>query len=187
MLFKLLSTKAHGSIDYATAGALLVAPRVLGLSERVTTLLTGAALGTLGYSLLTRYERGLVRVLPMRAHLALDLAQGAALCAAPLLLPDEDDAVKAALVGLGVFELAVTLATDPNPGPTVTHRDAPGGRSSDASGRYVYAAASAAPAVPRPVTPTAGSPLRQGTPPLSAGGDPLGRAGDALRGATGRE
>jgi hypothetical protein len=182
MLFKLLSTRTHGTIDYATAGALLVAPRVLGLSSRVTTLLTGAALGTLGYSLLTRYERGLVRVLPMRAHLALDLAQGAALCAAPLLLPDEDDAVKTAFVGLGVFELAVTLATDPDPAP----RPAATSSDPDASGRLVYAAASAAPAGLRPLTPTAGTPMGPTHASLRGVDDPLRQAGEALRDAAGR-
>jgi hypothetical protein len=114
---KRFSTKTHGVIDYLTAGAMLAVPRAMGWSEKTTQLLTGAALGTIGYSLLTRYELGLVRVLPMKAHLALDALSGAMLCAAPLMLPDEDDGVKRALVGLGLFELAAALTTEAEPAP----------------------------------------------------------------------
>ena len=70
---KLLSTRTHGVVDYLTAGTLLALPRAMGWGDRVTNLLTGAALGTVAYSLLTRYELGAVKVLPMKAHLALDL------------------------------------------------------------------------------------------------------------------
>lgn len=115
MIPKLISTRTHGVLDYLTAGALFALPRALGWSDRVTGLLTGAAVGTVGYSLLTRYELGVVKVLPMRAHLVLDALSGAALCAAPLLLPDEDDEVKQALVGLGLFELAASALTRPEP------------------------------------------------------------------------
>jgi hypothetical protein len=116
---KLISTKTHGILDYLTAGAMLTLPRALGWSETATRLLTGAALGTAGYSLLTRYELGLVQVLPMRAHLTLDAVGGAMLCAAPLLLPDEESEVKGALVGLGLFELAAALTTETEPSPGV--------------------------------------------------------------------
>jgi len=112
---RFLSTRTHGVLDLLTAGTLLALPRALGWSEKVTRLLTGAAVGTVGYSLLTRYEFGLIKLLPMRAHLALDALSGATFCAAPLLLPDEEDEVKQALVGIGLFELAAALGTEPEP------------------------------------------------------------------------
>jgi HAD superfamily hydrolase (TIGR01509 family) len=115
MFPKLLSTRTHGLLDLATIGTLLTLPRVMGWSPRVTNLLTGTAVGALGYSLLTRYEMGLVKVLPMKAHLALDAASGAALCASPLLLSDEPDEVKAALVGFGLFELSAAFCTQTEP------------------------------------------------------------------------
>ncbi len=95
----------------------------MGWSERVTNLLTGAAVGTVGYSLLTRYEMGLVKILPMKAHLALDAASGAALCAAPFFLEDESDEVKAALIGLGLFELTAALTTQTEPQPEIEHQE----------------------------------------------------------------
>jgi hypothetical protein len=106
---KLISTKMHGTLDYLTAGVLMVTPRALGWSESVTRMMTGAALGTLGYSALTNYQLGLIKALPMRAHLALDGLSAALFCAGPLLFPTETASVRGALVGVGLFEFAVTL------------------------------------------------------------------------------
>ena len=115
MRMRFISTKTHGVLDYLTAGTLLALPRALGWSPSVTKLLTGAAAGTIAYSRLTRYELGVVRVLPMTGHLTLDALSGALICAAPALLRDEDAAVSAALVGIGAFELGAALATEPAP------------------------------------------------------------------------
>ncbi len=107
---KPISTHAHGVLDYLTAGALLALPRTLGWGPGVTRLLTNAAIGTVVYSLLTRYELGLVKVLPMKGHLALDGMSGALLCAAPFLLLDEDERdATGPLIGLGLFEIIVPL------------------------------------------------------------------------------
>ena len=112
---KLFSTRMHGVLDFLTAGTLLTLPRALGWSEGVTRLLTNMALGTVGYSLLTKYEWGLVKVLPMKGHLLLDGISGASLLAAPLLFPDEDSSTTGALVALGLWELAASLTTETTP------------------------------------------------------------------------
>lgn len=111
----LISTKAHGVLDYLTVGTLLALPRALGWDKKVTTWMTGMAGGTLLYTALTRYELGLIKVLPMRGHLWLDAMSGLAFCAAPLLLPDEEQLVVGSLVAIGVFELAAALTTEPRP------------------------------------------------------------------------
>ena len=113
MKLRFVSTKTHGVLDYLSVGTLLALPRALGWGARATNLLTSAAVGTLAYSLLTRYELGLFKILPMPGHLALDAMQGALLSAAPALLPDEDGSVSAVLVGLGAFELGAALSTQP--------------------------------------------------------------------------
>src|SRR4051794_33400273 len=110
-----MSTKTHGVLDLVTAGTLVALPRMLGWGERVTNTLTTVAIGTLGYSLLTNYEFGLVRILPMRAHLAIDGLSGAALCAAPAMFPEEDPSTQGALVALGLFEMGAALMTRPEP------------------------------------------------------------------------
>ncbi len=112
---KIISTRMHGVLDYLTAGALLALPRALGWDGGVTRMMTGAALGTFGYSALTNYELGLLKVLPMPAHLALDTLSGALFCSGPLLFPDQDSSVQRALVAIGLFELTVTLLSDPRP------------------------------------------------------------------------
>jgi hypothetical protein len=108
----LFSTKTHGILDFATAGTLVALPRMLGWDKTVTSVMTTAAIGTVVYSLVTKYEFGLVKLLPMKGHLALDAMSGAMFCGAPLLFPDEDTSVKAILVGLGVFELIAATTTD---------------------------------------------------------------------------
>ncbi len=112
---KPISTRTHGMLDLLTAGALVALPRALGWSDRVTRVLTGAAAGTLGYSLLTRYEWGVIKAVPMRAHLALDAMSGALLCGAPVIFPDEDEGVTGTLAGIGLFEIAASLLTEPEP------------------------------------------------------------------------
>lgn len=115
MNVRFVPTKTHGWLDYLSVGILLLGPRALGWGSRATSLVSGAAVGTLGYSLLTRYELGAKKILPMPVHLALDAASGALLCAAPSLLPEEDGSVGAALVGFGAFELAAALLTKTHP------------------------------------------------------------------------
>lgn len=109
---KLLSTKTHGMLDYAAGPLLLSLPRLLNWNQSATRLLTGAAIGATVYSLLTRYELGVFKVLPMRAHLALDGMSGALLAAAPFFLPEEDETVTAGLVGIGLFEIVAALTTE---------------------------------------------------------------------------
>ena len=108
---KPVSTKAHGIIDYMTAGLLVTLPRALGWSRQVTHLLDAAACTTVAYSVLTRYELGVVKALPMKAHLAIDAVQGGAMIGAAAFLEDEEPEVRATLAAIGTFELGVTLMT----------------------------------------------------------------------------
>jgi len=75
MSLRMIPTGVHGAIDYLTGGALLAAPKVLGLNDepRAALVLRSAGAGALAYSLITDYELGLLRLLPMPAHLALAL------------------------------------------------------------------------------------------------------------------
>ena len=60
---KLFSMRTHGVLDYCLGrSSCSLLPRALGWSRPVTNLLTGSALATLAYSLMTRYELGAVKL-----------------------------------------------------------------------------------------------------------------------------
>jgi hypothetical protein len=86
-MMRMIPTQVHGVLDYLTGGTLLSAPKVLGLNDvpasaRVLRLAGGAAAL---YSLLTDYELGAAKLVPMPAHLAMDAASGVLLASSPWL------------------------------------------------------------------------------------------------------
>jgi hypothetical protein len=110
-----LPTEIHGLVDYLTAGMLLVLPRACGWRGNVRQLMTITALSTLAYSLLTRYELGLVKTLPVKAHLGLDGKAAAQDSAAALLLLDEETPSTAVLAGISAFEFSIVALSNPQP------------------------------------------------------------------------
>lgn len=112
---KLFSTKTHGVLDYLTAGQLLLLPPMLGWDRRVTRLVQGMGVATALYSLVTRYELGLIKLVPMPVHLAVDVLSGLSFCAAAAVLQDEPSSVRATLASIGVFELVAGLSTETQP------------------------------------------------------------------------
>lgn len=110
-----ISTRMHGMVDYLTGGTLLALPGMLGAKGTTATVLRAAGAGALAYSLLTRYELGLIKILPMRLHLLLDAMSGATLAAAPFLFADEDSSVTGVMAGIGAFEIAASLLTKTQP------------------------------------------------------------------------
>jgi hypothetical protein len=115
---RFIPTWLHGIVDYLTVGALLAVPRALGWNKPAMTTLTAAASGLLGYSLCTRYELGMFKWIPMPVHLALDGMSGAALCAAPFLLPakkKQRGALALGFLAFGLMELFFALFTQTRP------------------------------------------------------------------------
>jgi hypothetical protein len=109
---KLIPTRLHAVMDFLMVGALLALPRVLNWDSRVTTLFTIVAIGMLALGLLTRYEAGLLRLLPMRMHLALDFLTGLLLIAAPFfILQGLSDNARTWLLVLGGLEIGAALLT----------------------------------------------------------------------------
>jgi hypothetical protein len=112
---KPISTRTHGILDYLTAAKLATLPGMLGFSERTTRALQMMAIGKLCYSMLTDNELGLVRLLPMKAHLAMDALNGVALAALPYLLDEDDAAARAVCIGAGLMELSSAAMTQTQP------------------------------------------------------------------------
>ena len=108
---KPISTRTHAVLDLVTAGSMLAIPRVLGCSRRFTNAVTCLAVGKLAYALMTRHELGVVKAVPMKAHLMLDAIGGATLCALPFLMDEDDPATVALCAGQGVMDIAVAPLT----------------------------------------------------------------------------
>ncbi len=142
-----IPTKLHGVADYATSAMLMAAPSALGLqSTRGGAVLRAAGGGVLALSLVTDYELGLKRLVPMRAHLALDAAVGVALATSPWTLGtrwgDVREWVPALLVGLG--DIAGAAITSPTPSDTAASETVPLATSHPAPGASVNGTQTAA-------------------------------------------
>jgi hypothetical protein len=107
----------HGVVDYSAGLLLLTAfPKLAGIegTRSARQVRTSAAVHA-GYSLLTRYPLGVVKVLPFQAHLALDAVGAVALAATPFVTGQYKKGRKQWLphVGLALFELSSLAITDP--------------------------------------------------------------------------
>src|SRR5687768_18344131 len=109
---RLIPTRVHGLLDYLVALALIVLPFAAGYrldsAEALVPIILGV--GTIGVSLFTDYEWSISRVIPMPAHLGIDMGSGAALAVSPWLLGFADRAWIPHLV-VGLFEIGTALAT----------------------------------------------------------------------------
>jgi len=108
-----LPSEVHGVTDYLTAGTIMAIPRLLKWPTRITQFMTMVGLGTIAYSLLTKYELGLIKLLPFKAHLGLDAINGAMMAASPILLQEKDRNIAAILIGIGAMELGITAMSEP--------------------------------------------------------------------------
>jgi len=85
---KIIKTKLHGMFDYSLAFA-LVSPWLINFHQRSLDTeilaLTGLILSLV--NLFTDYELGLIRIIPMKAHLILDAVFGLFLIGLPFILP----------------------------------------------------------------------------------------------------
>jgi hypothetical protein len=113
---RFIPTRVHGVLDYVTAGVLIAAPSLLGFRKNgmQTWLPIALGVGTIGYSVLTDYELGLFKIIPMPMHLALDAANGALLAASPWLFGFAEE-IAAPHLGLGLFEIVVTASSRATP------------------------------------------------------------------------
>jgi hypothetical protein len=107
-----ISTKTHGALDYAWASVAASAARVGDASDATARFVRNSGVAAGINSMLTDYEAGVVRLMPMRVHLAVDFVVGAALVLAPLFLPKSGRRSAALSVALGLTACAASLLTD---------------------------------------------------------------------------
>ena len=120
---RFLSTRVHGTLDYTVGVLLISAPRIFGIdSSAAIWILVILGAGTIVYSLLTDYELGLVKLIPMPVHLWIDAASGALLLLSPCIFGFAE-LVWFPHVLFGLFAIGVAFVTRREPG-----RAAAGGR-----------------------------------------------------------
>jgi hypothetical protein len=109
---RFVPTRVHGLIDYIYALLLIGAPYVLafsggGVSQWAFWLL---GFGIIGLALLTDFEVGVIRFVPMPVHLGADVLGGLLLAASPWLFGFADRVWAPHLV-FGVLEAGLALVT----------------------------------------------------------------------------
>jgi hypothetical protein len=107
----------HGVVDYSAGALLLTAfPKLAGIEgTRSARQIRIAAAIHGGYSTLTDYPLGVAKVLPFKAHLALDALGALALAATPFVTGQYKKGRKQWVpqVALCLFELSSLVMTDP--------------------------------------------------------------------------
>lgn len=113
-MLRFIPRPVHAATDYLFAAALAASPSLVGFEEDKEAVLAARALAgtTVVASLFTRYELGLVRVLPFNLHLLLDLFAALPTIAAPWVLGfDDNKHARNTFVAFGIFEIiAVVLS-----------------------------------------------------------------------------
>lgn len=127
-----ISTKAHGLIDYAWATAAGTLPTMMNGASATARLVRGAAAAASANSMVTNYEGGVLRVMPMRLHLAMDVVLGAALVLAPWFLPRAERRYAAVPVALGAVALLAGMLTKTEAPPEITAEFTPSRELSEA-------------------------------------------------------
>ena len=115
---RFLPTRVHGMLDYGMGALLIAAPWLFGFAGDADGAATWVpvvlGLGVIAYSLLTDYELGAVRKIPMPTHLLLDLGGGVLLALSPWLFGFADWVWVPHLV-LGLLEVGAALVTKKHP------------------------------------------------------------------------
>ena len=111
-----IDTKTHGVMDYVMGMVLIAAPFVLGFADGGAAMWVPIILGAgaLLYSLMTDYELGAIRMIPMPVHLGLDAMSGLLLAASPWLF-GFSEMVWMPHVILGIAEIGAAALTQRTP------------------------------------------------------------------------
>jgi hypothetical protein len=107
----------HGVTDYTVGTPLMTAfPRLAGIEgTRSARQIRAAGAIHVGYSTITDYPLGVLKLLPYKAHLAIDALGALALAATPFVTGQWKRGRRfwAPHVGLCLFELSALVMTDP--------------------------------------------------------------------------
>lgn len=121
MSYQFIPTKVHGALDYIVGVALIAAPWLFGFADMggaamIIPIILG--IGLILYSLFTKYEWGVVKVLGMPYHLIFDVVASLFLAASPFIFgfynPDMPN-VWLPHVVVGITVILVVIFSKPQP------------------------------------------------------------------------
>jgi hypothetical protein len=113
---QIIDTKTHGYIDYIMGTLLIAMAYFINFNSENAPTFVLYLVGALAilYSLLTKYELGVIKIIPMYIHLMLDSLSGIFLATSPWLLGFAEDVFLPHLL-LGLFEISTTIMTSIKP------------------------------------------------------------------------
>jgi hypothetical protein len=112
---RIIRTQLHGLIDYLFALVLLL-PLITGhgTTGKDTIVFTILGLAIITMSMITDYEFGLIKLIPMKVHLLIDLIISFFIIAMPILFPLENYYLYWPVI-LGVTGVLVTILSSSRP------------------------------------------------------------------------
>ncbi len=111
-MLRIIPRPLHAATDYLFAAALAASPSLVGFEEDDRAVLAARTFAgtTTTASLLTRYELGLIRIIPFNVHLILDVVSAFSLLLAPWVLEFSDnEKARNTFVGFGLLEIIAIL------------------------------------------------------------------------------
>ena len=113
---KIIPTKTHGIVDYLYGIALILLPWIwddsaTGLDSLIPVLL---GISVISMSLMTDYETSLLRIIPMKTHLVIDMFSGIFLASSPWIF-NFKDSIYLPHVIFGLTAIITALLTKTKP------------------------------------------------------------------------
>lgn len=110
---KFINPKMHGVLDFVYIALLAAAPSLFNFTGLPATICYIFACAVLGLVLLTRYQYGLIKVIPFPVHGMVELVASIAFIAMPWLLGfTEIESARNFFVAAGALLFGVYLCTD---------------------------------------------------------------------------
>ena len=121
MSYKFIPTKVHGVLDYVVGIALIAAPWLFQFNEvggAAVVIPVVLGIGLIVYSIFTKYELGIVKVLSMPYHLIIDLLAAAVLALSPFIFGfydanNDNQWLPHVVVGIVVILVVIFSQTQP--------------------------------------------------------------------------
>ena len=109
---RFIPTRFHGILDYIVGLLFIAAPWLFDFSEIswATWTMVIAGIATLGMTILTDFEVGLVHKIPMQTHLMIDFGMGVILALSPWMFNFDERVFMPHLIG-GIFAILASLTT----------------------------------------------------------------------------